>query len=265
MRVAAYYRVSTNRNEQADSLTNQKDSANYFVNQKGYSLIGEYEDKSTGTNFERDGIQRLIDDINNGMYDLVICKELSRIARNVGLQYRFLEIIENNGIKLLTLDGTYDTDSHEKQGMAGLYAWHYEQEARNTSRRIKQVFRTKAENGLYLGSLPPYGYRIENKQLIPRYDETLDVLNDIYDKYLSGWGVDRIATYLTRACIETPAQVSGKKDAGELWHGSTVKKILENPAYVGDLVACRETTISALNKKRKKGILLLFLTLIFHF
>lgn len=253
MRVAAYYRVSTNRNEQADSIPNQKDYAKHFVKQNGYTLLGEYEDRATGTNFERDGIQNLIDDINNGMFDIVICKELSRIARNVGLQYRFLEIIENKGIRLITLDGTFDSENHEKQGMAGLLAWLYEQEARNTSRRIKQVFKTKAEKGLYLGSLPPYGYQIEDKHLIPRKDETVVVLEDIFDKYLSGWGVDRIATYLTKSGFQTPAQVSGKTDAGWIWHGSSVKKILENPAYVGDLVSCRETTISAINKKRKKG------------
>lgn len=252
MRVAAYIRVSTERDEQADSLKNQRDGIIQFIKANDYILVEEYTDIESGTTDERASFKRLMNNIKSRKFDIIVCKELSRLARNGELAYKLKGFAESYDVQLVTLDGTVDTTDQDKQDMFRLYGWIYEQESRRISRRIKTVFKTKAQNGEYLGSIPPYGYRIDDKKLIPRGDYTADVLVNIFDKYLDGWGVDRIATYLTKSGIETPAQVSGKKDAGWIWHGSSVKKILENQAYVGDLVAHRETTVSAINKKRKK-------------
>jgi site-specific DNA recombinase len=68
--------------------------------------------------------------------------------------------------------------------------------------------------------------------------------------YLNGKGFDRIARELTNEGIPTPAQISGKKNANSLWQGSTVRVILTNPHYTGDLVQCRTTTSSVTSKVR---------------
>ncbi|GIN63673.1 hypothetical protein J27TS8_36660 [Robertmurraya siralis] len=84
-----------------------------------------------------------------------------------------------------------------------------------------------------------------------RDDYTVDIVHEIFDKYLEGWGHDKIARYLTNRDIPTPSKLIEKANAGLYWQGSTVKKILKNSHYVGDLVQGRETTMNVTNKTRK--------------
>ncbi|WP_081666922.1 recombinase family protein [Paenibacillus pinihumi] len=74
----------------------------------------------------------------------------------------------------------------------------------------------------------------------------------IYRMYREGKGFDAIARTLTREGVPTPAQVIGKKNAGQYWQGSSIKLILSNPHYVGDLVQFRQTTKSVTVKGREE-------------
>lgn len=80
-------------------------------------------------------------------------------------------MIESNNIQFITEDGAINTVTGDKR-MFGLYAWMYEQEAQNTSCRIKITCETKAKKGLFIGSIPPYGYRKEAGRLYIREDES---------------------------------------------------------------------------------------------
>lgn len=84
-------------------------------------------------------------------------------------------------------------------------------------------------------SIPPYCYNLHEGKLLIRDDYTVEVVKDIFKRYLEGCGHDKIARYLTIKDIPTPSQVINKANAGLYWQGSTVKKILLNPHYVGDL------------------------------
>lgn len=136
--------------------------------------------------------------------------------------------------------------------MFGLYAWMYEQESQNTSNRVKETLKTRAKNGLFKGSNPPYGYEVRDGKLYIRNDETPNIVRRIFREYLEGNGRQSIARRLYNEGIPTPAQVAGKSNAGDKWHDSTIKCILTNPHYVGDLVQGRTTTVSVTSKRRKK-------------
>ncbi|WP_235357101.1 recombinase family protein [Bacillus alveayuensis] len=136
--------------------------------------------------------------------------------------------------------------------MFGLYAWMYEQESQNTSNRVKETLKTRAKNGLFQGSNPPYGYEVRDGKLFIRNDETPNIVRRIFKEYLEGRGRESIARQLYKEGVPTPSQVAGKVNAGDKWHESTIRNILTNPHYVGDLVQGRTTTLSVTNKKRKK-------------
>lgn len=119
--------------------------------------------------------------------------------------------------------------------MFGLYAWLYEQEAERTSLRIKMAMQTKAEKGYFRGSNPPYGYRLNKGKFIIRDDETPETVKNIFKMYLDGNGFDAIARKLYNEEIKTPSQVLGKRNQSPLWHGSTIRKILENPPLFYDI------------------------------
>lgn len=250
MKVAGYIRVSTDSEGQKESPENQKQLIFDFLKERDYDLFHFYTDVQTGTNDNREGLKNLIADAENNKFDVIVAKELSRLGRNVGLLYQLKKIAETKGIRIITLDGRVDTQDASKQAMFGLYAWMYENESQRTSERIKSVFQMKYKNGKFLGAHAPYGYTVRDGKLIIRDDYTVDVVRDIYSKYLEGWGHDKIARFLSNKQLPTPSTVLGKSNASKYWQGTSIKKILQNPHYVGDLVQGRETTLNVTNKKR---------------
>ncbi|MEH7253305.1 recombinase family protein [Neobacillus niacini] len=112
--------------------------------------------------------------------------------------------------------------------------------------------RTRAKKGLFKGSNPPYGYEVQEGKLYVKDDNTPNIVRRIFEEYLAGNGRDSIARRLYNEGIPTPAEIAGKKNAGDKWNDSTIKLILINPHYAGDLVQNRTTTVSVTSKKRKK-------------
>ncbi|WP_027093534.1 recombinase family protein [Cohnella thermotolerans] len=249
MRCAIYIRVSTDK--QKSSLENQRSLFFQYLEDRGWDVFDFYVDVESGTTGRRENLQRLIRDAKARKFDVILAKELSRLARNGGLSYQIRDIAMENRIHIVTLDNAINT-LEGKGEMFGLYAWMYEQESQRTSTRIKAALSSKARKGEFKGSVPPYGYRLQNGKLILAEDETLSNVKRIFRMYLEGKGFDAIARTLTREGCPTPAQVVGKKNAGLYWQGTSVKKILTNPHYVGDLVQGRQTTISVTSKVREE-------------
>ena len=253
MKCAVYVRVSTDKEEQKQSLINQKEIFMKLIADRGWDLFDIYLDVQSGTKSKkRPEFKRMIEDAKAKKFEMILAKELSRLARNGQLSYEVKNLAENSGIHILTLDGAIDTLSGKTDNF-GLFAWLYEKESQTISRRVKETFAIRANNGKFKGSIPPYGYFVENHQLKIRSDFTPDVVRRIFNSYLSGKGFDRIARELIEDCVPTPSQVAGKSDASAVWHGSSVRNILENPHFTGDLVQQRETTVNVTTDKRKQN------------
>lgn len=251
MRCAIYIRVSTNREEQKTSLTNQRDLFEKYVQEKGWDIYDFYVDVESGTKAKRENLQRLIEDAKSKKFDVILAKELSRLARNGELSYQIKNIAENNKVHIITLDNAINT-LDGNTNMFGMYAWLYEQESQRISIRMKSAFKTKAQNGCFKGSFAPYGYYIKDKKLYVSEDNTPSIVKRIFKDYLSGKGFDRIARELYEEDIPTPGQVAGKSDATGKWHGSSVRSILENPHYTGDLIQGRSETVSVTTNRRNQ-------------
>ncbi len=196
-------------------------------------------------------MKALIEDGKNGVYDVILSKELSRLARNGRLSYELRDICQLNSIHIICLDGSIDTLEGNIKNF-GLFAWLYEKESATSSRRNKQAKKVKAQRGLYVGSHPPYGYRVDNGVLKIKEDNTPNIVKQIFTDYLSGIGMDTIAKNLTSNKVPTPAQIANKSNASSQWHGSTIKGILTNRHYIGDLEQGRSETISVISSKRKE-------------
>lgn len=251
MRCAIYIRVSTDKEEQKTSLENQRSLFYTYVAEKNWDIFEIYVDVESGTTARRKNLERMIEDAKAKKFDVIMAKELSRLARNGSLSYEIRDTAVQHNIHIVTLDNAINTLSGNIQNF-GLYAWLYEQESQQTSNRIKAALASKARRGEFKGSVPPYGYRLQNSKLVLADDGSPDVVKRIYQMYLSGIGFDAIARKLTHEGLPTCAQLVGKKNAGLYWHGSSVKKILQNPHYVGDLVQNRQTTKSVTCKSRRE-------------
>lgn len=251
MRCAVYARVSTELDSQRTSIDNQIDIFRNYATQQDWEIVKIYTDKKSGTKENRPGLRTLIEDGKEGLYDVILAKELSRLARNGRLSYELRDICLHEGIHIVCLDNSIHTIEGNDQNF-GLYAWLYENESANSSRRNKQAKRIKAQRGLFIGSNPPYGYYSNEGKLIIRNDSTPNIIQRIFQDYIEGKGMDSIAKALTTERIPTPSQVANKMNASNLWHASSIKKILNNQHYCGDLVQNRTETISVTSMKRRE-------------
>lgn len=250
MRCAIYARVSTEMDGQKTSIDNQIDIFKAYAVERGWEITHIYTDKKSGTKGNRPGFKNLIKDGKEKKYDVILAKELSRLARNGGLSYELRDTCQLHNIHIVCLDNSVNTIEGNIQNF-GLFAWLYETESTNSSRRNKQARRIKAQKGQFIGSTPPYGYSCQEGKLIIRNDETPEVVRRIFNEYLAGKGMDTIAKDLFTANILTPSQVANKKNASNVWHSSTVKKVLMNRHYCGDMVQLRTETISVTTNKRR--------------
>ncbi|MFF3023949.1 recombinase family protein [Gottfriedia sp. NPDC057948] len=196
MRCAIYARVSTELDTQRTSIDNQIDIFKNYVAQKGWKITKIYTDKKSGTKSNRSELKSLIEGAKKGEFDVILAKELSRLARNGKLSYELRDICQNNNIEIVCLDNSINTVEGNIQNF-GLFAWLYETESTNSSRRNKQAKLARARRGLFIGSIPPFGYYSKNGLLKVRNDETPSVVRRIFNEYLEGKGMDSIAKGLT--------------------------------------------------------------------
>ena len=250
MRCAIYARVSTEMDGQKTSIDNQIDIFKAYAAERGWEITHIYTDKKSGTKSNRPGFKNLIKDGKEKKYDVILAKELSRLARNGGLSYELRDTCQLHNIHIVCLDNSINTIEGNIQNF-GLFAWLYETESTNSSRRNKQARSAKAKRGQFIGSIPPYGYECKEGKLIIRNDETPEVVRRIFSEYLAGKGMDTIAKDLFTDNVQTPSQVANKKNASNVWHSSTVKKILTNRHYCGDMLQLRTETISVTTNKRR--------------
>lgn len=250
MRCAIYARVSTKYDSQKTSIDNQIDFFHHYAAQKNWEITKIYTDESSATKGSGKDLKALIEDAKAGLFDVILAKELSRLARNGRLSYELRDTCLLNNIHMVCLDNSIDTTQGDMDKF-GLYAWMYEVEAANTSRRNKQAKQAKARRGLFVGSTPLYGYYSENGVLKVRDDETPNLVRRIFSCYLEGTGMDSIARSLTAEKVPTPSQIAKKSNASNLWHASTIKNILKNRHYCGDLVQNRTETIAVTTTKRR--------------
>lgn len=253
-KAVGYFRVSTNKVEQKDSLKNQELIFMDYIRNNGYEFHKFYIDEAiTGTGRdERPAFEQMIADVDLGEFDVIVVKELSRLSRNVRISTLLQSLMIETDVRLISIDGQVDTYDDKKNEDFALYAWLYQKESHRTSTRIKGVYKVKQQNGEFLGSIPPYGYLKDGKKLVKRNDNTEDVVKSIYSLFLKGWGQDKIARYIENQGHPTPAKLAKKKNAGNHWYGSTIKKILENYHYLGHLVQHRETSKDISTKSRRK-------------
>ena len=248
-RIAVYIRVSKDRFEQKSSLKNQKDMFIQFAEDNNYEIYDFYTDIASGTLENRAALDKLLKDAQENKFDMIVSKEISRLARNAEFAFKLKRITEDYNIDLMTADGAINT-LEDNTDMYGLFAWFSEYEAQKTGLRLKSMLTTRARKGLFNGSIPPYGYYCEKGKLFIRNDNTPEIVRRIFSEYIGGKGIDSIAKGLFNDNVPTTSQITGKKKYSSVWHGKTIKKILTNQAYIGNMEQKKESTINAINKKR---------------
>lgn len=245
-----YIRISTDREEQKTSLRNQKELCLEVIEDNNWNLHDIYVDEVSGLIQERPQFKKLLHDMEKGIIQFIVVKEGSRLARSVATYEKIREMATRRNIHLLSVDGELDTVSKGYECITQVGA-DAQKEAEKTSKRVKNSNRMQAKRGEFTGSIPPYGYLVEKKKLFPRDDDTIKTVQRIFRSYLNGKGAKSIAKELQSEGIPTPSMIAGKRNATSNWNDTTIYGILENEAYIGNLVQSVEETYFA-NEERKR-------------
>jgi site-specific DNA recombinase len=251
MRCVIYARVSTTREEQQNSLQNQISLAESIAKDKGFIIVDKYIDNGiSGAGIKnRTGLKKLLQDLAKKDFDVVIAKSVSRLGRNTVQSLQTAEQIEKQNVRLILPEDFYDSATSDSSMSFELKAVFAKEEGLKLSQRVKLGLYESAKKGKYKASIPPYGYKMNPYTRKLEKDKiTALIVKEIFHLYLfEGWGMFKITNDLMSRDIPTPKAVAGAINAGTKWHQNTIKGILNNPAYIGNLVHHREETTKFLS------------------
>ena len=248
--IAGYVRLSVEDEHEAgkfesNSITNQKELIQEFVENMekethNISFVGFFEDDGySGTNFDRPGFIKLQEAIENGLVNTVIFKDISRLGRNEYKVFQFLrEYCPLKGIRVISITNGFDSEKNTSNTdvmsfevvISSMYS-------ADISKKVKTAVHTRKKQGMFLGSLAPYGYvkDSKNKNHLVINEERAAVVRRIFDMFVSGVKKSEIASILSQEKIYCPGYYDhgGAVGCEYKWSSDTIKRILENKIYIG--------------------------------
>lgn len=251
--IAKYIRLSLadeyNQTDESESVANQRRLLNDFIfrnGNDGEKCLEFIDDGASGTNFNRPGWIELMNEVDNGKIKVIITKNLSRLGRsnfecNYYLDYYFPE----NNIRYIAIQEQIDTANHDNSNneYAALNNFINEKYSRDLSKNIKKVYKIKQFAGEYMGGCPIFGYKKDpcDKHKLIIDEEAAKIVRRIYKLYLETRSQNQIKTLFSKEKIPIP-EVYKKTRRGIKakypyeWNYHTIRNILRNEMYIGNMV-----------------------------
>lgn len=236
IRVAAYARVSTDKDDQANSLVSQRSYfADYITNHEDWELKGVFYDEGiSGTQtVNRSGFNQMIQDALFGEFDLILTKEVCRFARNTVDTLSYTRKLKDVGVGVIFTIDNIDTRDSDGELRLTIMASIAQEESRKTSERVKWGQQRRMEQGIVFGR-DLLGYTVQNGVLSVN-EEEVPIVKAIFHKYTNeGKGTHVIARELLEEGMR-PKRMA-------MWSNTVVLRVLRNEKYVGDL--CQKKTFT---------------------
>ena len=242
-KVAAYARVSSGKDAMLHSLSAQVNHYKKLIQENAeWQFIGVYADEAlTGTKDSRTEFQQLLKDSRAGKIDLIITKSISRFARNTVTLLETVRELKTMNVDVYFEEENIHSISGEGEMILTFLATFAQEESRSVSENMKWRIQKDFRQGIMWGGKPSLGYDLENKQLI-LVPEEAKIVQLIYQLYVDGNGDEQICKVLTSMNI-TPK-------TGSKWHWSTIRHILTNSNYTGDLLLQKTYRENHLTKRK---------------
>lgn len=262
---ALYCRLSRDDETQGDSnsIINQKMILDKYATDKGFKNLAFFvDDGFSGSNFERPDWKRLIAEVEQGNVSNIIVKDISRIGRDYLRVGMYTEILfQEKNIRFIAIGNDIDSFNQKDNDFTPFINILNEFQVRDTSRKIRHVFKAKALEGKHISPSTPYGYlrdpQDKGKWIVD--EVAAEVVKRIYRLVIEGNGVYQIANILCSDKVLIPSAHWGEIGADNLrksdfkdpysWRGGVVARILEREEYLGHTVSFRTHTVSYKIKK----------------
>lgn len=261
---ALYARLSKDDDLVGDSnsIVHQKEMLAKYAKEHGFINIEFYvDDGFSGTNFNRPDFQRMMADAEEGKISTVIVKDMSRFGRDYIMVGYYTEIYFSNlDIRFIAINDNVDSNIQTENDLTPFKNVFNEWYARDTSKKIRAVFKAKGNSGKHLTTNPPFGYKKDpndkDKWIID--DEAAATVRRIFQMYVDGYRISEIGHKLTEEKVETPIlyymnrgiKTNARSEYPEIWDLMSIKYILSQTAYAGHTVNFQTAVKSYKTKKQ---------------
>lgn len=245
LKTAAYARVSTESEMQGNSLENQIIYyTNYIRSKPEYQFVGVYSDRGkTGTRLEsRPGFKKLIRDALDGKIELILCKSISRFARNVVDTVETVRKLKDNGIRVIFEQERIDTADIQSETLLVLIGAVAQEESRSISKNVIWANSRRFEKG-EVKFTRMLGYTKNKNGEWTIVEEEAKIVREAFNEYLNGNSPSQIAKMFI---LKGYKKANGRKD----WSAIAVRDILRNERYTGDAYCQKTYTKDYLSHKR---------------
>lgn len=266
---ALYERLSRDDELQGESnsITNQKAFLEDYARRNNFQNIRHFTDDGvSGTTFDRKGFQSMIAEVEAGKVATIIVKDMSRFGRDYLKVGFYTEVMfKDKDVRFIAVNNGIDSDKQSDNDFTPFLNIMNEWYARDSSRKIQAIFKSRMEKGLRCSGSVPYGYRRdpEDKQHLIVDEEPAAVVRRIFQMVIDGYGVMSIADALTADKVMIPSAYAkcnypennhskGFHDPYR-WSSTAVSYILEKREYMGHTVLGKTISQNYKTKKRRKA------------
>lgn len=262
MKVWLYYRLSRDEDEELNSLSNQRSILVEYAEKNGYDIVGEsFDDNVSGMHFNREGINKIYEQVENDAIEAIIVKDMSRLGRHKTQTALFIDYLREHEVRVLSVTENLDTSNEDDDLIIGFKGLFNDMYARDISKKVRAGMVQKQKKGFVM--IPPLGYfKDKNTGEIKVVEKHAEIVRRIFNMYLEGYGFSAIARILNEEGVKSPAYYQKKllgKNLGYnkpkigfkyLWDNTGVKRILVNDFYIGTLT-CHKTYNNKITHVRK--------------
>lgn len=249
LRVAAYCRVSTDEEDQLNSLeTQMKYYTSKIAENPDWCFAGIYPDEGiTGTRTDkRKQFMRLMRDCQKGKVDYILTKSTTRFARNTVDSLTWVRKLRAIGVGVMFEEQNLDSLKAENETFIGFYSVMAQSESESISGNVKWGVRKRMKNGTYKVRFKLLGYREDKEGKPVIVPEEAEVVRTIFKRFLDGASQVQLKDYLESMKIKTP---TGKTT----WSTSVIRFMLSNEKYVGDILYQKTYRQDCISKKVVKN------------
>ena len=236
---ALYCRVSTHEQGRGDfsSLKSQENSLRKYCEGKGWEIYEIYTDTKSGTNLEREGMQKLLRDAEERKFNVVASIKLDRISRSVQDFLSLDQRLRDLDIDIVITTQQIDTTTPSGKMMRTVMLAFGEFERDVIAERTREKLFYQAEKGFWGGGTVPLGYDIIDKKLEVNAEEA-KLITKIFEQYLKEPSTAKVAEWLNENGYRTKVRIarSGNKTGGKLFNKKHIYSILRNEVYIGFLL-----------------------------
>lgn len=256
-----YLRLSRDDDDEkneSNSITNQRSFLLEYLKNNGFNFSQEYvDDGISGTTFDRPGFKKMIEDVESGKINMIVTKDLSRLARSTMAGYYQDEFFPLHDIRYIAVIDGYDSEIEDSnKELAWMKNGMNENYCRETSKKVRIGLEQAKKRGLFTGWKAPYGY-VRDKEDYHKLviDENVScIVKKIFDLAYNGKSSSQIADILTNDNIPNPSSYaklnrSKKNVSSTLWCARTISEMLTNQTYIGNITQGRRKKVAYKVKK----------------